>query len=72
MPKPYITPELKEEPSLAENIAALSSGVESLLASGLNRKATIILLSEATGISRTAVNQILFGITELRSKYTKL
>lgn len=65
---------LDDEPAdvhdLATNIRKLSEGVEKLLASGLNRKAVVVLLKDHTGVSQKTINTVLDGLQELAKKYT--
>ncbi len=55
---------------LAANIRKLGEGMEKLLASGLNRKAVVVLLKDHTSVPQRTINVILDGLQELAKKYT--
>lgn len=54
---------------LAENIVKISEGMTKLLASGLNRKAIVVLLKHSTGLGGGEINSVLDGLQQLRTNY---
>ncbi len=62
-------PESKE--ILAEAIVNIGAASKKLLASGLNRDAIVVLLHDATKISKRDINIILNGLTRLEGWYCK-
>lgn len=56
--------------NLAEVIHEISSAVERLLASGLNRDAVVILLSYSTGLGQRKICTVLDALEDLANKYT--
>lgn len=55
---------------LATEICKLSEATNKLLLSGLNQKAVVVLLRDATNLSKTKINQVLNALGQLRSDYT--
>lgn len=55
---------------LATAICKLSDNTSKLLQSGLNHKAIVVLLRDATGLPKTKINMILNAINQLRTDYT--
>lgn len=55
---------------LAKEICKLSDNTSKLLQSGLNQKAIIVLLRDATGLSKTKINLVLNALGQLRTDYT--
>lgn len=67
--KPNTTP--AEEPKdLSSAIEAISDGLKRLVGSGLNRKAIIVLLHDATGVARRDITAVLDGLNDLKKLYT--
>ena len=62
--EPPETPEV-----LAEAIIKISSAMRSLLDSGINRHAIVILLQADTKLSRASINLVLDSIDELEDLY---
>lgn len=56
---------------LAEAIVRIGDAVAKLNASGLNRKAIVLLLADATKVSRTDIGKILDALPRLRGWYCK-
>lgn len=56
---------------LAEAIVRLGDAVKKLDASGMNRKAIILLLNDATKVNKTDIAAILDAIPRLRGWYCK-
>ena len=56
---------------LAEAVVRLGEAVKKLDASGMNRKAIVLLLHDATKVSKTEINAILDAIPRLRGWYCK-
>jgi hypothetical protein len=63
------SPESKE--ILAEAIVKIGEASKKLLASGLNRDAIVVLLHDATKISKRDINIILNGLTRLAGWYCR-
>ncbi len=55
---------------LAKAICDLSDAANKLLLSGLNEKAIIVLLRDATGQSKGAIKRMLQAMSQLRADYT--
>ncbi len=55
---------------LAKSICDLSDAANKLLLSGLNEKAIIVLLRDATGQSKGAIKRLLQAMSQLRADYT--
>ena len=67
------TPEVSTEfsPSpLVENIAKVSAAVESLLASGLNQHAVVVLLADATKLPKRTIREVLEALKTMKDAYT--
>lgn len=58
-----------EARDLAAAVRRIDVGVKEILASGLNRKALIVLLNEATGVTRRDINSVLNGLESLGAEY---
>ncbi len=65
-PEPVI-----ERPILAQAIVDLSAAAEKLLASGLNRKAIIVLLHDATKQGKREIEYVLNALESLAHDYTQ-
>ena len=59
-----------EETVLAEHIVRISDALASLLKSGLNRDAIILLLRDRTRISKRDIEKVLKGLQDLKTAYT--
>jgi hypothetical protein len=55
---------------LADAIKKISDGMTRLTASGLNRRAIIVLLQDHTSLSRVSIRKVLDGLAELKERYT--
>lgn len=67
--KPAIPP--TEEPKdLSSAIEAISDGLKKLIGSGLNRRALVVLLQDATGVSKRDITAVLDGLNDLKKLYT--
>lgn len=65
-------PEEKAEPKdLSEAIDRISSALKTLLKSGLNRKAIIVLLHDYTKVPRRDIESVLSGLEALKKTYTQ-
>jgi hypothetical protein len=62
-------PETKEV--LADAILKISVGVTSLIDSGLNRKAIVVLLRDATGLGKRDIEMVLDALKNLSRDYTR-
>ena len=63
-------PEVPESDTvLAKAIIKLSSEVGKILASGLNRRAVVVLLHDITGVGKPDIRKILEGMEQLKSDY---
>jgi len=62
-------PESKE--ILAEAIVRIGDAVTKLNASGLNKKAIVLLLNDATKVNKTEIIKILDALPKLRGWYCK-
>lgn len=56
---------------LADVIVKISDGMTKLLASGLNRKAIIVLLHDSTDQPKYRIEAVLDGLDSLRAAYTR-
>lgn len=68
LPRP--APPETEPVNLADLIEKVSDGFRSLLASGLNRDAIVVLLHDETGVPRKQINAVLDGLGALKRNYT--
>mgnify|MGYP000019248453 CR=1 FL=1 len=57
-------------PDLADVIRQVSEGFKRLKASGLNRRAVVVLLADSTGLGKKAVEKVLDGLDTLAKDYT--
>jgi len=64
---PEITP--NDAKSLAEAIRKIDKAVKTLVESGLNRKALVVLLHEETGVARRDINGVLDGLENLGAAF---
>lgn len=55
---------------LANEICRLSDSANKLLASGLNEKAVVVLLHDATKIPKNKITAVLDALAQLRTDYT--
>lgn len=55
---------------LATEIVKLSDSAVKLLQSGLNQKAIVVLLRDATGLPKNKINVVLNALSQLRATYT--
>lgn len=62
-------PESKE--ILAEAIIRIGEGFEKLKASGLNHKAIVALIRDATGLSKRDIDTVLDALARLRGWYCR-
>jgi hypothetical protein len=60
-----------EKEILADAIAKVSEAMRKLSASGLNRKAIVTLVKDATGITKTDIEMILDAMIDLKAMYCK-
>ena len=61
--------EAPEEENLASTISKISDGFDALLKSGLNEKAVIILLQDATRVRRRDIKAVLDALPRLKEMY---
>ncbi len=64
-------PSIPESETLAEAIVDISNGMRALESSGLNRKAIVLLLQDATGLSRAAIGSVLDALPKLKGMYCR-
>ena len=57
--------------SLAEAIANVSNGFSTLLDSGLNKKAIVVLLQAETRLSQKTIVEVLDALPKLKGRYCK-
>lgn len=57
--------------TLAQNIQALSEASNKILASGINRKALVILLHAATKIPQRTITTLLDELPRMHARYCK-
>lgn len=55
---------------LAQHIARASAALRALTASGLNKRAVVILTSASSGVSRSDVARVIDSLEALESTYT--
>lgn len=55
---------------LANEIIRMAGAVNKLLLSGLNEKAIVVLLRDATGLSKRNITLVLNALAQLREDYT--
>lgn len=55
---------------LAASIVSISASMKKLLKSGLNRKAIIALLQDATKLGKSEIGRVLDGLDDLARAYT--
>lgn len=56
---------------IAQEIAAIADGMRRIEAGKLNRAAVLLLLSDASGLGKKQVKQVLDAMAELRDTYLK-
>lgn len=56
---------------LAESIVQISADMKKLAQSGLNRKAIVVLLKHATGLTMIDIEKVLDGMVDLRAMYCR-
>jgi len=56
---------------LAEAVTKISDGMTSLLTSGLNKKAIVILLQAETGLGKGTISTVLDALPRLKGWYCK-
>jgi hypothetical protein len=56
---------------LAQAIVDISKAATKLAASGINRRAIVILLSDSSGVGRHDVKAVLDGLETLAANYTR-
>lgn len=56
---------------IAESIVAIAEGAKKLTNSGLNQRAILVLLKDATGVPMTDIKKVLHGLESLEEKYCK-
>lgn len=56
---------------LAEAIVKIGAAADALKASGLNEKAIVILLSDATKVGKPDIRAVLNGLRQLRAWYCR-
>lgn len=57
--------------TLAEAVVRVSAGFVRLQASGLNRKAIVVLLNDCTGVGKRDIERVLQGLGYLSTAYCK-
>lgn len=62
---------LVDRDTLADAIVAISEGVKRLAASGLNRRAIIVLLRDSTGVGIVDISSVLNGLETLARDYAR-
>lgn len=60
-----------DKPNLAEAISRIADGMQQLLKSGLNRRAIVVLLRDATGCNKTDIERVLDGLQTLARDYAR-
>jgi hypothetical protein len=64
--------EAPDEPKdLSEAIGRIDGAMKTLLKSGLNRKAVIVLLHDYTKVSKRDIETVLSGLENLKEMYTR-
>lgn len=56
---------------LAQSVVRIAEGIKKLNATPLNRKGLVVLISAATGVSRSTVDRVLSGLDTLEATYIK-
>lgn len=56
---------------LAEAIRGVSAGLDKLFATGLNRRAIIVLLDDSTGVGKRNIEKVLDGLSTLAKDFTQ-
>lgn len=59
-----------EKHVLAKAIVEMSASMKRLLASGINRKAIIVLLNDQTSLGKGTIAMVLDGLEQLAKEYT--
>jgi Ser/Thr protein kinase RdoA (MazF antagonist) len=54
---------------IAQSIRKIANATEAIYRSGLNEKAIILLISEASGVGRREVKFVLYNMLHLKSEY---
>ena len=60
-----------EKEVLATSIVRIAEGFQKLLKTGLNRRALLVLIQDATLVSKRDIGLVLDAIQDLKSNYTK-
>lgn len=65
-------PEIAAEPKdLSEAVERISDAMKTLLKSGLNRRAIVVLLHDSTKIPKRDIEAVLSGLETLKKTYTQ-
>jgi len=64
--KPEVSPE-----TLADAVAKISTSMQKLLKSGLNKKAIVTLVKDDTNIPKHTIEQVLDSLKSLKERYCK-
>lgn len=67
--KPISTPVVADDGDLPEAIRKISQGFTKLKKQGLNRKAIVVLLHDASGVTKTNILKVLDGLADLEKNY---
>lgn len=65
------TEEKVEPKDLSEAIERISGAMKTLLKSGLNRRAIVVLLHDSTRVSKRDIETVLNGLETLKKTYTQ-
>lgn len=62
---------LTDQDALAKAIVAISTAAVKLAATGLNRKAVVVLLADSTGLAKRTITAVLDGLEDLKQAYCR-
>ena len=57
---------------LAESVRKIDKAMKDFIASGLSRRALVVLLNDATGVAKRDINAVLDGLESLGATYLEL
>jgi len=60
---------IEDARQLAESVRKIDKATKEFLASGLSRKALVVLLNDSTGVAKRDINAVLDGLESLGATY---
>ena len=60
---------IEDARQLAESVRKIDKAMKDFIASGLSRRALVVLLNDATGVAKRDINAVLDGLESLGATY---